>query len=80
MSNPKQLWDSMKSITNMHPSRNSVSVLDDLQKANDVNNVYLRFERCGHISENSTSETVMRTRSIIILNTFAPRNRQALMN
>ncbi len=37
----------------MQPFRNTVSILDDLQKVNDLNYFYLRFEKRGHISENS---------------------------
>ena len=56
MSNPKQLWDSMKSLTNMQPSRKCVYTSDDLQKAKDLNNFYLRFEKSGHIPMNNTSD------------------------
>jgi len=56
MSNPKQLWDSMKSITNMQSSQKYVSTSDDLQKANDLNNFYLRFEKCSQTPANSLSD------------------------
>lgn len=53
MSNPKQLWDSIKSITNMQSIRKAVSTLDDLQMANDLNDFNLRFEKSGHNSSSA---------------------------
>jgi len=52
MPNHIQLWDSMKSITNMQPSKKCVSTPDDLQKAIDLNNFYLRFEKSSHTPVN----------------------------
>lgn len=41
--NSKKLWDSMKAITNMEPSKMHIYFTDDLQKANELNDFYLRF-------------------------------------
>uniref|UniRef100_A0A672QBB9 Integrase catalytic domain-containing protein n=1 Tax=Sinocyclocheilus grahami TaxID=75366 RepID=A0A672QBB9_SINGR len=37
----------------MQSFRNTVSIFDDLQIVNDLNDFYLRFEKHGHISGNS---------------------------
>lgn len=44
--NTKKLWDSMKSITNMNPSKKPLHATDELAKANELNAFYKRFEIC----------------------------------
>lgn len=87
MSNPKQLWNSIKSITNIQPIRKAVSSLGDLQMANYLNDFYLRFEKCGHYSSSAMeysgvpsmiSYSLIRSRLIFILNIFALRNQPDL--
>lgn len=50
--NAKKLWDSMKSITDMNPSKKPVHATDELAKANELNaflqtvwNIWLSVER-----------------------------------
>ncbi|XDV42509.1 hypothetical protein PO909_011155 [Leuciscus waleckii] len=43
-SNLKQLWNTMKAVTNMKPSIPHIRTIDDLQKADDLNDFYLRFQ------------------------------------
>ena len=42
--NSRKLWDSMKAITNTEPSKRHISATDDVQKANELNDFYLRFQ------------------------------------
>lgn len=42
--NSKKLWDTIKVMTNMNTKSNSLITNDDLRKANELNDVYLRFD------------------------------------
>ncbi len=42
--NSKELWDSVKAITSMEPSKRRIYSSDDLQRANELHDFYLRFQ------------------------------------
>lgn len=43
-SNTRKLWETMKFVTNMNPAKKHITTLDSLQRANELNDFYLRFE------------------------------------
>lgn len=47
-SNSKRLWDSVKAITNMGPSRRPFISMNMRHKMNEVNEFYCRFETEDH--------------------------------
>lgn len=49
--NSKELWDTMKAITNMTPAKKTLCTSDDLQKANELNDFFMRFETQDFSSE-----------------------------
>ena len=42
--NTKRLWDCMRNITNMNPNRKQIVTMDDLTRANELNDFFLRFD------------------------------------
>lgn len=42
--NPKRMWNSIKSISNMTPAKKHLTTAGDLQIANELSNSYSRFE------------------------------------
>ena len=50
-SNSKELWDHMKSITNMNPARKKICTLDELTRANELNNFFLRHDSAASSQE-----------------------------
>lgn len=56
-----KLWDIMKAITNMATAKKCLSTSDDLQKACELNDFYLRFEIQDFSSEHmDVFETIRR--------------------
>ncbi len=43
-SNTRKLWETMKLVTNMNPAKKHITTVDNLQRANELNDFYLRFE------------------------------------
>jgi len=42
--NSRKMWDAMKAVTNMETNSQLINTSDDLQKANELNDFYLRFQ------------------------------------
>ena len=56
----KKLWDSMKAITNMNTTKKHLSTDDDLGKANELNDFFLRFENHDFSKEcNNVMQTIL---------------------
>ena len=64
--NSKKLWDSMKTATNMKPTKKSLHVVDELAKANELNGFYKRFDNydfsaeCGMVLDGIATDDVDR--------------------
>ena len=71
--NSKELWDSVKEITNLNSGKREMHVLDELNKANELNNFYKRFDinsasnidACNNLSTSLTCDPIHNRRRII---------------
>ncbi len=50
-SNTRTLWETMKLVTNMNPAKKHITTLDNLQRANELNDLYLRFGAHNYLEE-----------------------------
>ncbi|KAK0136698.1 hypothetical protein N1851_027145 [Merluccius polli] len=62
----KKLWDSMKAITNMNTTKKRLTTDDDLGKANELNDFFLRFENHDFsVESNNVMGTILTDTSFI---------------
>ncbi len=50
-SNSRNFWKTMKLVTNMNPAKKHITTVDNLQRANELNDFYLRFEAQNDLDE-----------------------------
>lgn len=55
----KKIWDSMKHMANMAPSKRYINVMDKMAKANELNNFYCRFGLKDYLKEQETALDVL---------------------
>lgn len=55
--NNKGLWDHMKKITNMNSNRSPIVTLDELVKANELNDFFLRHDTVS-LEENFNTDSI----------------------